>query len=185
MPDTASSGMNKSAVALQGATATSSSSSSSALKKFERPGLMVDEIEEMKEAFDLFDLDGSGRVAPKDLCQAIQNLGLEHKNTVVQQILKDLEKCSHTIEFQDFLDLFSAKMGERDTREDIAKVFRLFDDDHTGYLTVKNLARVAKELGEALTENELNEMVLRADSSHSGKVSLDDFYSLMVHRSFP
>eukprot|EP00392_Amoebophrya_sp_AT5.2_P009923 g9954.t1 len=194
--------------------AASSSSSSSQLKRYERPGLMLDEIEEMKEAFDLFDLDGSGRVPPKDLAQAIQNLGLENKNAVVQQILrdlekaadteglgevlhlenknavvqqilKDLEKCRNTIEFSDFLDLFSAKMGERDTREDVAKVFRLFDDDQTGYVTVKNLAKVATELGEALTAEELNEMILRADSSHQGKVSLDDFYSLMVHRSFP
>ena len=45
------------------------------LNKYERPGLALDEIEEMKEAFDLFDLDGSGRVAPKDLIQAIGGLG--------------------------------------------------------------------------------------------------------------
>ena len=66
-----------------------------------------------------------------------------------------------------------------------SQVFRLFDEDQSGYITVKNLARVAAELGEALSEEELKEMVLRADSSHSGRVSLDDFYSLMVHRSFP
>eukprot|EP00392_Amoebophrya_sp_AT5.2_P019782 g20774.t1 len=64
-------------------------------------------------------------------------------------------------------------------------MFRLFDDDQTGYVTVKNLAKVATELGEALTAEELNEMILGADSSHQGKVSLDDFYSLMVRRSFP
>jgi len=156
------------------------------LKRYERPGLMLDEIEEMKEAFDLFDLDATGQVPPRDLVNAIQSLGLENKNSVIQQILKDLEKIqSPGIQFTDFIDLFSAKMGERDTREDIAKVFRLFDDDTEGYITVKNLARVASELGEGLSGEELKEMVLRADSSHSGKVSLDDFYNLMVHRSFP
>ena len=45
------------------------------LKKYERPGLMVDEVEEMKEAFDLFDMDGTGRVAPRDVQAAIQSLG--------------------------------------------------------------------------------------------------------------
>ncbi|CAD7955339.1 unnamed protein product [Amoebophrya sp. A25] len=155
------------------------------LKRYERPGLLLEEIEEMKEAFDLFDLDNSGRVAPRDLCLAIQNLGLENKNTVIQQILKDLDKLQNSIEFADFIDLFSAKMGDKDTRQDIAKVFRLFDEEHTGYISVKNLARVAAELGEALSPEELNEMVLRADSSHQGRVSLDDFYNLMVHRSFP
>ena len=45
------------------------------LRKYERPGLMGDELEEMKEAFDLFDMEGTGRVAPRDVQAAIQSLG--------------------------------------------------------------------------------------------------------------
>lgn len=50
---------------------------------------------------------------------------------------------------------------------------------------MNNLVRVAAEVGEPLSQEELKEMVLRADRSQSGKVNLDDFYSLMVNRSFP
>ena len=35
------------------------------------------------------------------------------------------------------------------------------------------------------SQEELREMITRADSNHDGKVSMDDFYALMVHRSFP
>lgn len=45
----------------------------------------------------------------------------------------------------------TAKMGERDSREEILKAFRLFDDDGSGTITLKDLRRVAKELGENLT----------------------------------
>lgn len=44
-----------------------------------------------------------------------------------------------------------AKMGERDSREEILKAFRLFDDDSSGTITFRDLKRVAKELGENLT----------------------------------
>jgi len=58
---------------------------------------------------------------------------------------------SGTIGFDDFLSMMTAKMAERDPREEILKAFRLFDDDETGKITFKNLKRVAKELGENIT----------------------------------
>ena len=36
-----------------------------------------DEIEEIKEAFNLFDTDGSGKIDPKELKAAMQSLGFE------------------------------------------------------------------------------------------------------------
>mmetsp|Transcript_120251 Transcript_120251/g.208754 ORF Transcript_120251/g.208754 Transcript_120251/m.208754 type:complete len:166 (+) Transcript_120251:50-547(+) len=154
-------------------------------KKYERPGLMQDEIEEIKEAFDLFDVDGTQRINPRDLRGAISALNLR-RNQVVVHMLSDLERQgARPLDFNGFLDLMTAKMGERDTREDVSKVFRLFDDDRTGTLSVRNLQRVARELGEQLSVEDLEEMIARADTDGDGQVTLDDFYSLMTRKTFP
>ena len=52
-------------------------------RQYERPGLTLDEIEEIKEAFDLFDADGGGTVDPGELKQAMVSLGFEAKNQTI------------------------------------------------------------------------------------------------------
>ncbi|CAK9109694.1 unnamed protein product [Durusdinium trenchii] len=87
-------------------------------KNYERPGLMQDEIEEVKAAFDLFDVDGTQRINPKDLRACIQSLNLR-RNQVVHHLLNDLERFgSKPLDFKGFLDIMTAKMGERDTKEE-------------------------------------------------------------------
>merc|ERR1711906_23196 len=143
-------------------------------RTYERPGLSEEEIEEIKEAFDLFDTDGSGNIDPKELRAAMQSLGFEAKNQTIFQMISDLDKNkSGAIDFEEFLDMMTARMSDKDTREDIGKVFRLFDDDTSGSITIRNLRRVARELGETMTDEELQEMVERADSNGDGAVSMD------------
>merc|ERR1719181_607885 len=113
-------------------------------------GLTDDQIQEIREAFDLFDTDGSG-----------------------------------TIDFNELINMMTARMGDRDSREEIIKVFRLFDDDETGKISFKNLKRVAQELGENMTDEELQEMIDEADRDGDGEVNEEEFFRIMKRRGFP
>jgi hypothetical protein len=59
------------------------------------------------------------------------------------------------------------------------KAFRLFDGDGTGRITFKNLKRVAKELGENLTDEELQEMIDEADRNGDGEIDEEEFLRIM------
>jgi hypothetical protein len=83
-------------------------------KTYERPGLSKEEIEEIKEAFNLFDTDGSGTIDPKELKSAMQSLGFEAKNATIYQMIGDIDKDgSGSIDFDEFLDMMTAKMVRR------------------------------------------------------------------------
>jgi len=90
---------------------------------------------------------------------------------------------SGQVEFPEFLAMMTAKMGDNDTKEEINKVFKLYDDDNTGKISLTNLKRVAKELGENLTEEEIQGMLDHADRDGDGEVHADDFYRMMKKRS--
>ncbi|ORM41072.1 Caltractin ICL1e [Babesia sp. Xinjiang] len=154
-------------------------------------GLTDDEVYEMQEAFNLFDTNGTanknaGTIDPREIKCAMQSLGIDKKNPMVFQIVSDLEKSGSTqIDFNDFLDAITLKLGNRDSKEGIRRIFNLFDHDNTGSISFKNLKKVAHELGEFVSDDELRDMINRADSNGDGLLSFEDFYSVMAKRPLP
>ena len=145
-----------------------------------RSELTEEQKQEIKEAFDLFDTDGSGSIDAKELKVAMRALGFEPKKEEIRKMIADIDKDgSGTIDFSEFLSMMTAKMAERDPREEIMKAFRLFDDDDTGTINFAKLKRVAKELGESMTDEELQEMIDEADRDGDGVINLDDFMRIM------
>lgn len=142
--------------------------------------LTEEQKQEIKEAFDLFDTDGIGTIDVKELKVAMRALGFEPKKEDIKKMIADIDKeGSGTIDFSDFLGMMSSKMTEKDSKEEILKAFRLFDDDGTGTISFKNLKRVAKELGENLTDEELKEMIDEADRNGDGEVNEQEFLRIM------
>mmetsp|Transcript_7072 Transcript_7072/g.7942 ORF Transcript_7072/g.7942 Transcript_7072/m.7942 type:complete len:163 (-) Transcript_7072:203-691(-) len=146
--------------------------------------LTEEQKQEIKEAFDLFDTDGSGNIDAKELKVAMRALGFEPKREEIKKMISDIDRDgSGTIDFHEFLQMMTSKMSHRDSREEVLKAFRLFDDDETGKISLRNLRRVAKEIGENMSDEELMEMIEEADRDGDGEINEEEFLRIMKKTS--
>lgn len=143
--------------------------------------LTADEEEEIREAFKLFDTDDSGTIDSDELKVAMRAMGFEPRREEVRRMISEADRDgTGTISFDIFQKVMVQKMQQRDQREEANKAFRLFDDDETGTISLKNLRRVAKELGENMTDEELSEVIEFCDKDGRGEVTADEFCSILM-----
>ena len=70
---------------------------------------------------------------------------------------------------------------EQDDQAELKNAFRLFDHDETGKISFKNLKRVVRELGERMSDEELQEMMDDADRDGDGEVNEGEFLRVITN----
>ena len=70
---------------------------------------------------------------------------------------------SGTANFDEFMAMMTAKMSGKGATGDWIKAFRVLDEEDSGSVSFENLKRVAVELGENMTDEELAEMLREID----------------------
>ncbi|KAK3004244.1 hypothetical protein RJ639_018979, partial [Escallonia herrerae] len=130
-------------------------------------GLTQQKRQEIKEAFELFDTDGSGTIDAKELNVAmscIANISRDFPLQQINQMIADVDKDgSGSIDFDEFVHMMTAKIGERDSKEELMKAFHIIDQDKNGKISAADIQRISKELGESFSIREIQEMVEEAD----------------------
>lgn len=111
------------------------------------------------------------------------SLGFEAKSNAIFQMISDLDADGNgTIDFGEWLSLMTKRVNDKDSRANINKIFALYDDERTGFISAKNLRRVAQELGENITDEEIDELIVRADLDQDGLISEDEFYTIVTRK---
>ena len=77
----------------------------------------------------------------------------------------------------------TTKISERDPIEEISRAFKLFDEDNTGKISLRNLRRVAREMQENLNDDELQAMIDEFDKDGDGEISEAEVLAIMKQTS--
>jgi len=126
--------------------------------------LTEEQIAEFKEAFSLFDKDGDGTITTKELGTVMRSLGQNPTEAELQDMINEVDADGNgTIDFPEFLSLMARKMKDTDTEEELVEAFKVFDRDGNGFISAAELRHVMTNLGEKLTDEEVDEMIREAD----------------------
>ena len=85
-----------------------------------------------------------------------------------------------TIDFPEFLSLMARKMKDTDTEEELIEAFKVFDRDGNGLISAAELRHVMTNLGEKLTDEEVDEMIREADIDGDGHINYEEFVRMMM-----
>ncbi|VAH90406.1 unnamed protein product [Triticum turgidum subsp. durum] len=145
--------------------------------------LTDDQIAEFKEAFSLFDKDGDGCITTKELGTVMRSLGQNPTEAELQDMINEVDADGNgTIDFPEFLNLMARKMKDTDSEEELKEAFRVFDKDQNGFISAAELRHVMTNLGEKLTDDEVDEMIREADVDGDGQINYEEFVKVMMQK---
>ena len=145
--------------------------------------ISTEENEDLRQAFDLFDIKENGKIDPSEIKETMKQLGFDTKNPTIYKIIEDLDteesKSNGGISFSEFSEIMHKRLGDRESKEGARRIFDLFvDDENAEYIPLESLKKIAKELGEKMSEDDLKEMIECA-TKNDGQLNFDDFYYII------
>ena len=134
----------------------------------------------IREAFNLFDTDRTGTIDSGELKVALRAMGFDVSKADVTEIMKDYDRDGKgELKLQDFTDIMTSKLQQRDPVEEMIQAFQLYDEDGTGKITLSNIRKVSEAMGEKLTDEELQAMIDEFDVDKDGAINQQEFLKIM------
>eukprot|EP01016_Furgasonia_blochmanni_P045628 TRINITY_DN6461_c0_g1_i11.p2 TRINITY_DN6461_c0_g1~~TRINITY_DN6461_c0_g1_i11.p2 ORF type:complete len:230 (+),score=46.73 TRINITY_DN6461_c0_g1_i11:98-787(+) len=140
-----------------------------------------DQLTEFREAFALYDRNFDGRVNVKELGTIMRALGNNPSENELATMMSE-EGSGGELDFTGFLNVMSKKGRDDDNEDDILNVFKVFDRDGDGKISLQELKNVMRILGENLTDKEIAEMIKEADQDGDGMIDERDFVRMMISK---
>lgn len=146
----------------------------------EKQELPEGDLSELKQAFDLFDVNKIGKIDPKETAAAMKSLNFDMKNPELYKIMKELDTPSNKwIDFPTFAQHIVGKISDKKTDQGLRTIFNLFVDDPVkDTITILTLKRIVKELEDEDSEEEIDRL-LKNKGGANAHLTFDEFKDFM------
>ena len=142
------------------------------------PQLPEGDLTELKQAFDLYDHDGSQKIRIKECIEGMKSVNFDKTNPILFDIICDLEGeewCS----WPKFAYHVYSSITDRNTDQGLRTLFDLFiDDPKKDTITFDTFKRICREVGENMSDDEMKN-ILEITTQSGNDISFEDFCQYM------
>ncbi|KAK2986133.1 hypothetical protein RJ640_024682 [Escallonia rubra] len=128
-------------------------------------------------------MDSDGSLTHLELAALLRSLGIKPSGDQIHVLLAKMDANGNgVVEFDELVSAILPDMKQEIlmNHEQLTEVFRSFDRDGNGSITLAELAGAMAKMGQPLTYRELTEMVREADTDGDGVISFNEFATVMA-----
>ena len=143
------------------------------------PQYSKEELHSIEKAFKLF-ADRNGIVHLNNMVIAMKELKLDETEPVIYDLMAELEaETKQGITYDDFVQLLTAKLQDRESQKSTERIYELFVEDPNGTLNYEVLKKVANQVGDQTSDEDLQRLI-KNGSSNGTDIPYDEFHSIMT-----
>ena len=145
--------------------------------------VMQDPYQELKEAFQRFDVNCDGKISATELGSVLRSLGDNPSDEELFLMVKEVDRDGDGfINLEEFVFLnssFSSSSSSVESDQGLRDAFQVFDADSDGKISAQELHRVLIRLGDVCTIEDCGRMIRGVDTDGDGYVDFQEFCRMM------
>ena len=144
------------------------------------------ELEEIKKGFEMFDTDGTGKIIPSEVKEAMDSMGMKEKNPFIYEVIESLcsenqyKNNNYGISIDDLVNYVYQKVNDNETNLGLRQLFDAIKDPDTDTISMHTFIKLAKDYGDddGMSEEDLR-YLLEKTQLGGDSLTFDEFYTIM------
>lgn len=134
----------------------------------------------LKKLLLAFENDGGG-INKSNIELFLNELGSFPSDKELEEKFAEVDKDDDGIlNLYEFLYFLQNQLEIHDTEDQIIEAFKVFDKTGHGFISAAEIRRVMTNLGDKLTDDEVDQMIRMSDLDGDGQVNYEEFTRIMM-----
>jgi Ca2+-binding EF-hand superfamily protein len=143
--------------------------------KVERKIISIDEMNELKQAFDLFDFEKNQTIKINDAIEALKYMNYDTINPELYKILNELSEENEIVSWENFSNHVNSRLNDYNTENGLRTIFNLcIDNPKEETITFETFKRICSEIGENMSDTQMKH-ILKNATLKGDQITFEEF----------